>query len=181
MSFEQAFQHTVGIEGSFSDHPKDRGGPTMYGITEHVARANGYNGPMNEMPLSVAQIIYKHQYWNILRLDDIDALSAKIAAELFDTGVNMSVGVAGKFLQRALNVFNQEGRDYPDLEVDGVVGPVTVADLKAFLTKRGKAGELVMLSALNALQGARYIEIAEKNPSQEAFEFGWFANRVTIG
>lgn len=181
MSFETAFQRTVGIEGKFSNNPADRGGPTMYGITERVARANGYDGDMSAMPLLTAQYIYKVQYWDVLRLDDVNALSPAIAEELFDTSVNCGVGTSGKFLQRSLNVFNQQGRDYGDLNVDGVVGPVTVADLKAYLDKRGKLGEQVMLRALNALQGVRYIEIAEKDPTQETFEFGWFANRVTIG
>jgi hypothetical protein len=35
-----------------------------------------------------------------------------------------------------------------------------------------------MLRALNALQGARYIDIAEGRPSQEAFTYGWFLHRV---
>ncbi len=32
--------------------------------------------------------------------------------------------------------------------------------------------------ALNALQGARYIEIAEQRPAQQAFVFGWLSERV---
>lgn len=180
MSFEAAFQHTVGIEGGYSDHPSDRGGPTKFGITEQVARANGYKDDMKEMPLYVAQRIYRIQYWDIMRLDTVDAVSPEIAEELFDTGVNMGVGTAGKFLQRALNVFNKGATAYPDLTVDGVIGPVTVSNLKSLLTARGEKGKRVLLNALNAQQGVRYIEIAEKNPSQEDFEFGWWLNRVGL-
>lgn len=180
MSFQKAFQHTVGIEGAYSNNPKDKGGPTMYGITEQKARANGYMDDMKLMPISVAQRIYHTQYWDVMKLDQVAAVSEVVAHELFDTGVNCGEGTAGRFLQRLLNVFNREGREYPDLEVDGVLGPVTVSDLRAFLAKRGRVGERVMLNALNALQGVRYIEIAEKNPSQEEFEFGWWANRVSI-
>jgi len=30
------------------------------------------------------------------------------------------------------------------------------------------------------MQGQRYIEICERNPSQEQFFYGWIANRVVI-
>lgn len=50
------------VEGGYSNHPDDRGGATMFGITEAVARANGYNGPMNQLPREVADDIYARQY-----------------------------------------------------------------------------------------------------------------------
>ena len=31
---------------------------------------------------------------------------------------------------------------------------------------------------ITAQQSVRYLEIAERNPSQEAFEFGWQINRA---
>jgi len=59
-----------------------------------------------------------------------------------------------------------------------VVGPLTVHALKSYMDKRHFDGEMVLLKALNALQGAYYIELAEKRPKDEAFEFGWLKNRV---
>lgn len=180
MSFLSAFEHTVGIEGRYSNDATDRGGETMYGITVRVARANGYNDEMREMPLSVAKAIYKLQYWDLLKLDEVNEMSEAVAFELFDTAVNMGVSTSGEFLQRALNVLNLSGSIYQDMKVDGVVGPVTVAALRELLRKRGKPGAVVMCNMLNSLQGCRYISIAERDQSQEKFEFGWFANRVTI-
>lgn len=178
-AFEKALEHVVLVEGGYSNHPADRGGKTRYGITEAVARANGYTGPMVELPLEVARAIYQAQYWDTIRLDEVAALSPAIALELFDTAVNCGVAVAGRFLQQSLNAFNRGGADYPDVTADGVVGPVTVSALKSFWYRRGKdGGETVLLRALNALQGARYVAIAERDHAQEAFTFGWFKNRV---
>lgn len=178
--FDIAYNHVLEVEGKFSDHAKDRGGATMYGVTERVARAHGYTGPMSELPLEKAREIYKASYWDINRLDDIAALSYPIAAEMFDTGVNCGVGVAGKFLQRSLNALNRAGSDFADMTVDGIVGPVSVAALRAYLGKRGKNGEKIMLRALNGLQLARYIGIAEHDATQEVFVNGWILNRVVV-
>lgn len=179
MLFDDAYAKTGVFEGGYSDNPKDKGGPTMYGITEHTARAHGFQGDMKDLPKELAKAIAKSQYWDILRLDDISSMSPAIAQELYDTGLNCGVGTAGKFLQRALNVLNREQHDYGDITVDGVVGPMTVHSLERYLVFRKSDGEKVMLRALNALQGAYYIEISEKTPDDEEFTFGWFLNRVT--
>jgi lysozyme family protein len=101
-----------------------------------------------------------------------------VAAEVFDTGVNMGVGIAIGFLQRSLNVLNRQQRDWPDVAVDGRIGAATLAAVTILCDRRGAAGERVLRRALNALQGARYIEIAEQRPAQQAFVFGWLSERV---
>jgi len=179
-AFDIAYQHVLEVEAGYSNHASDRGGATRYGVTERVARAHGYTGPMEDLPLDKAREIYKASYWDILRLDEIAVLSYPVAAELFDTGVNMGQGRAGTFLQRALNALNRQGADFADMTVDGLVGPMTIASLKAYLAKRGKSGETILLRALNALQGERYIAIAEADPKQEDFVNGWLLNRVVV-
>ena len=70
-------------------------------------------------------------------------------------------------------------RDYPDLVPDGRIGESTLAALDAFLKVRGKAGaETVLLRAIEALQGERYLRLAERRPANEAFLYGWLANRI---
>ena len=46
------------------------------------------------------------------------------------------------------------------------------------LTRGRKGGETVLLRALEALQGERYLRLAEKRPANEAFLYGWLANRI---
>jgi lysozyme family protein len=166
-------------EGGFAANPADAGGPTCFGITEAVARANGYLGSMRQLPREEAGAIYKRLYWLRPRFEQIASRSARIAAELFDTGVNMGPAVAVTFLQRALTALNRNGSDYPDLVPDGRVGPATLAALDAFLALRGKtSGETVLMRALEALQGERYLRLAERRPANEAFLYGWLANRI---
>ena len=165
-------------EGGFVDHPDDSGGPTNFGITREVARAAGWTGPMQALPRELALTIYRQRYWAGPRLDALAVIAPAVAAEVFDTGVNMGVGIAIGFLQRSLNVLNRQQRDWPDVAVEGCIGAATLAAVTILCDRRGAAGERVLRRALNALQGARYIEIAEQRPAQQAFVFGWLSERV---
>ena len=166
-------------EGGYVNHPADKGGPTSFGITEAVARVHGYRGVMRDLPRDDAVAIYRRLYWLRPRFDEIANRSARIAAELFDTGVNMGPTVAATFLQRALTALNRNGKDFADLVPDGCIGGVTLSALDALLQTRGqRSGETVLLRALEALQGERYLRLAEKRPANEAFLYGWLANRI---
>lgn len=167
-------------EGGYSNLAADKGGPTNFGITEQVARAYGYRGDMRLMPRDVAVAIYQQRYWLRPGFDKVADRYPALAEELFDTGVNMGPAVGAGFLQRALNALNREQRDYPDIKVDGDVGPLTLAELDAFKRVRGAAGEKVLLTAVNVLQGARYFDITEAQPANEAFLYGWLANRIAL-
>jgi lysozyme family protein len=177
----RAIDHIIAIEGGYVNHKDDLGKKTKYGITEAVARQNGYQGDMKEMPLSLARDIYTRQYWTAPGFDKILPTSEAIAAEVLDTGVNMGPGPAGAFLQRALNAFSQNGELYPMLRVDGKIGPATISALQGYMRARGRSGgEAVLLKALNSLQGARYIELTEQRTQNAAFTFGWFSQRVSM-
>lgn len=166
-------------EGGYVNHPSDRGGPTCWGITEAVARAHGYAGAMKQMPRTDAAAIYRRLYWRRPRFDEIAKRSAAVSAELFDTGANMGPTVAATFLQRALTALNRNAQDFPDLTPDGRIGSATLTALDAFFAVRGaRSGETVLLKALEALQGERYLRLAERRPANEAFLYGWLANRI---
>jgi lysozyme family protein len=176
---DRLIEELIEREGGYVNHPNDKGGPTRFGITESVARAHGYSGAMALLPREEATAIYRRLYWLRPRFDEIAKRAPAVAAELFDTGANMGPAVATTFLQRALTALNRNGQDYPDLVPDGRAGPRTLAALDGFLQARGKrGGETVLLRALEALQGERYLRLAERRPANEAFLYGWLANRT---
>ena len=82
----------------------------------------------------------------------------------------MGTGRAGKFLQRCLNVLNKRGSLYKDLTVDGGIGPATISALRAYLNSRD---EQTLVKALNCMQGAKYVELAERREKDERFVYGW--------
>lgn len=161
----------------FTDDPADRGGKTKFGITEATARRLGYAGPMENMTMAVATKLYIDEYWVRPRFIRVATLSWPVAMELFDTGVNMGIPTGVVILQRCLNAFNNGS--WGDVAIDGAIGTMTLESLRVYLTRRGPEGEKVLVRAMNCLQGERYIDIAERDKTQEKFVYGWMLNRVS--
>ena len=178
MDIDQLVDTVIGREGGFSDHPADRGGATRWGVTEAVARAHGYRGDMHSFPRDEAVSIYKRVYWLRPGFDRVGNIAPQIAEELFDTGVNMGPAVAVSFLQRALNALNRGASDYPDIVPGPRIDEATLIALTIFLKRRSPNGESVLMKAIEALQGERYLNLAERRPANEAFLYGWLANRL---
>lgn len=111
MDFERAFDLLITHEGGHSNHPDDPGGATMYGVTEVVARAEGYIGPMRELSLDFAKQVYRKRFWDACRCDQMPDV---IRYPLFDAAVNSGPSQAIKWLQAAVGV-----------KADGAIGPVT--------------------------------------------------------
>ncbi len=172
-TIDSIIDDVIRAESGYVNDVNDRGGATRWGITEKVARANGYTGAMRDLPEAKAREIYRGQYVIAPGFGLVANVSPLIAAELVDTGVNMGPAIPSGFLQRALNALNRQQSDYPDIVADGKVGPATVRSLTAYLAKRGAEGERRLLALLNALQGHRYLSLAEGSPSQESFLYGW--------
>lgn len=165
----------ISIEGGYSNHPDDTGGATMYGITESVARANGYEGPMQELPLEVAENTYMSSYIVAPRYDEIFELSKGVGSKLIDSGVNVGTHRATKWFQESLNALNRGGRDYPEVAADGIIGPATIAAYRSLVEVReaSKACKLV-LKLLDVHQGYHYINLKQHN----SFTVGWIDKRV---
>ncbi|MET0363015.1 MAG: glycosyl hydrolase 108 family protein [Sphingobium sp.] len=173
MSIDSMIEATIGKEGGYVNHPADRGGPTNWGITEAVARRNGYKGDMRALPRATAVQIYRSEYAVRPGFAAVAEIFPRVGEELFDTGVNMGPARPAIWLQEWLNALNHGARLGPDLKEDGQIGPATLAALRAFKAWRGAEGEARLYAALNASQGDRYKVIAQNNPSQRAFTYGW--------
>lgn len=167
-------------EGGYINHKSDRGGPTNYGITQAVARENGYYGDMRSLPRSLAVKIYEARYWNSIRLDRIAPISATLAEYLFDFGVHSGPGRAAQELQRTLNVLNNRGKLFPDLKVDGAIGPSTMNALADYRKHRGGAGMHVLAESINGARIAFCRGLAERDERQEDFAYGWFKRIVNL-
>ena len=113
MNFDTAFFKLLGHEGGYDNHPSDPGGETMWGVTKAVAKENGYDGPMKSLPVDVAQAIYKRQYWDAVRADE---LPESVRYAVFDGAVNSGVSQSVLWLQRACGA-----------SADGKIGPRTIA------------------------------------------------------
>ena len=117
MNFDAAFHKLLGHEGGYSDHPDDPGGRTMWGVTEAVARANGYKGEMRDLPVDTAKAIYRRLYWDAVRADE---LPPALRYAVFDAAVNSGVKQAARWLQAAVGA-----------DADGMVGPQTMMMARA--------------------------------------------------
>ncbi len=152
MNFDQAFEKLIDHEGRYSNHPADKGGPTMWGITEAVAREQRYYGNMEDLTQFQAKAIYRQCYWTPLFADQ---LPAEVRFDVFDGAVNSGVAQSAKWLQRALGVGD-----------DGFIGPRTIA-----------AANLVPGAVLKAQYNGHRLAFMASLPNWPDFGEGW-ARRI---
>jgi len=179
---EKIINDIIVREGGFVNHPSDKGGPTKYGITQ--ATLSAYRG----VQVSVGEVrnltrfeaydIYYRRYVVDPGFFDVLTINEDIAAELIDAAVLSGEKRPIEWLQTALNKFNRGGRLYADIAVDGSLGPVTLRALRAYLAARGAMGPLVMVRALDSLQGAFFVQISKAREANQDFIFGWFSHRI---
>lgn len=125
VNFDAAFNALMGVEKGFWNDPV--GGPTMYGVTESVARAHGYAGDMRALPLDLAKNIAKSEYWDKFQCDQFDPA---IGYQVFDTAYNGGHPI--QWLQKAVGIAQ-----------DGSVGSMTIAAIR-------KTDTAVVIARFNA-------------------------------
>lgn len=152
MLFDEAFTKLLGHEGGYVAHPSDPGGATRWGVTERIARANGYTGDMREFPADFAKQIYRRDYWDAVKADH---LPQTVRYAVFDAAVNSGVRQSIKWLQQSLGVSD-----------DGVIGAVTL-----------NAAKSVNPQLLLARILSRRLDFMASLPTWPAFGKGW-ARRI---
>lgn len=157
-NFNKALEFILESEGGYVNHKADRGGETKYGISKQAY-------PEEDIPnltIERAAEIYREDYWNAIHGDDLPSC---IDYVIFDSAVNHGPEQAGRFLQRALN------RVKAGLEVDGQIGPKTLATAKSLDC------QLLFTDVLRE-RDIFYRKIVATDPSQEVFMRGWM-NRIS--
>ena len=163
------------LEGGYANHPSDPGGETNYGITKSVAVANGYYGPMKELPKEYAWSIYYNQYIRDPGYEPMEKHSPAVLEELADTAVNTGVSRSSRWFQQSLNSLSRGGKDYNMVVVDGKVGSSTIAAYSALSMKRGKVQSCEMvIKLMDAQQANHYMSLTKLVD----FTPGWVAHRI---
>lgn len=169
----------VDVEGGYVNDPNDSGGATKFGITERVARANGYQGPMSKLTRQTAVDIYAGQYVRKVNFDAIVEVDRSVGKKVIDIGVNAGPSRAARWFQMSLNDYNRRQKDYRDIKVDGDVGPASINAFRALQRKRGVDQTCdLMIKKIEAYQGAHYSRIGQNNGKNETFQIGWFTHRI---
>ena len=179
-------------EGGYANNLDDRGGETYRGVSrrwhpkediwaiiDSYKGMPGFPGTLDSDPKlpGLVDDFYEREFWDRIHGDEIS--SQVIADELFDTAVMMDVPDAVAILQRSLNALNKVQALYPNIRVDGRMGPETLDTIEACLGT--KKGEELLDVTMNGLQLYHFIMEMEGDEGQEIFGRGWILNRIMLG
>ena len=122
-NFESCLAAILHHEGGYVNHPKDPGGETNLGVTKRVYEEFGGTKEMKELTKEDVEPIYKKNYWDRVKGDD---LPAGLDLCIFDFAVNAGPGRAAKFIQCLVNT-----------TVDGGIGPNTLGKINEYVDNYG--------------------------------------------
>lgn len=106
--FDTALKAILKFEGGYVNDAKDPGGETKYGISKRAYP----NEDIKNLSLARAKEIYKADYWDVCRCDN---LPDPLALFVFDCAVNQGTNTAIRMLQEVVGV-----------KADGVIGQKTI-------------------------------------------------------
>ena len=155
--FDRAVKTTLEHEGGYVNDPADPGGETKWGISKRAFP----DLDIRSLSIDEAKEIYRRKYWEPLRCGEMD--SPVIAAEIFDTAVNVGVKGAVIIAQKALAYLGER------IVEDGKMGPLTIGALNAWARK----DEQALFKCLNGFQFIHYVKITGQNESLKRFARGW--------
>lgn len=144
----------IRYEGGYVNDPDDPGKETKWGISKRQYP----DLDIASLTREDAEDIYHRDYWMPIQGDK---LHPRVAEELFEQAVNCGVKRAVIHAQNALNYFGE------GLEVDGIMGPKTIAGL----LKWTRTDLNALLKALNGEQFVYYRSLSPK--LRQRFAHGW--------
>lgn len=172
MSFQQALDLTVGVEGAYSCIRSDPGNWTggAVGAGQLLGTMDGISAaflwglppadpafqayPQSLKPADIARL-YQAYFWTPVAAD---SLPPSCAGLLFDASVNQGPGWAARCLQAALGV-----------AIDGVIGPQTKGAI-------ARADAATLHAEIARLRDERYRALAEF----PVFGVGWLRRLMTV-
>lgn len=167
-NFEQAIEYVIKNEGiGYELVDGDTGGATNTGISS----SSGYlkaaiekgllpeDTTIKSLTVEQAKIIYKHFFWDHLKLDNV--INQSIATKILDTCVNVGNTWGIKLLQRAIRAATGI-----KLDEDGILGNQSFEAIRQSLSAN-------LLSAYKSECAGYYRSIVAKKSDQEKFLKGW--------
>jgi lysozyme family protein len=164
---DRAIAFVLKHEGGFVDHAADPGGATSYGISLRFLKAEGLDidgdgdvdaDDVRALSREAAAGIYEASFWKPLRFDRLPGM---VAIKLFDLTVNVGPRPAGRILQRAVR-----GATGRELVEDGVIGPVTLAEVV-------NAPVPYLVACLRSEAAGFYRALVAEKPQFKPFLVGW--------
>ena len=174
-------------EGGYTNSKRDPGGATKYGVTESVARAAGYRGPMQALPkhcdgpsTACADAIYVRDYIMKPGFAPLFQIEPAIGHKLVDMSVNLGTGFPQMWFRAAMVA--EVGSRLVSMNDTRSRGPLNIHDIANYQAAQAKLGARLActatLDALDAAQGARYRMLVRRNPALKIYLKGWLGQRV---
>jgi lysozyme family protein len=160
-NFPKALGFLLESEGGFVNDPRDPGGATDEGVTQHQYDlwriANRLpTQTVSAIGQSEVEAIYKGWYWNPI---DGDTLPSGVDYCVFDCAVNSGPHMAAKWLQQAAGV-----------PADGQIGNVTISAVNAADPRR----------IIDGICSER-LAFMQRLPTWSHFEKGWSSRVTSVG
>lgn len=158
--FNQICDIVLGTEAGFTEDTRDPGNWTggkilvgeLKGTKYGISAASYPNENIAALTIDQARSIYRSDYWDMIAGD---SLPPHVALVAFDAAVNSGVTTSAKWLQASVGAFE-----------DGLIGPQTLASIKATVAKNGA-------DALCAELMAQRLSYLASLPTFKTFGLGW--------
>lgn len=140
---------------TFTDDPRDRGGPTKHGVT--LATLSAWRkapctaADVQALTAEEAGAIRRAGYWNKVCGDQ---LPPGLDLMLYDCAINQGPGVAARMVQDCLGI-----------DADGLIGPLTLAQIHLWPDMAG------LVRKVSDRRAARY-KVSDEFPT---FGHGWIS------